>query len=63
MKTRKRKYKWGTLYLCTQMDQAATPIYYSTDGEFFDATVFQVADARHDWRKAFSLVNSWLAGQ
>ncbi len=60
---RKRSYRWGTLFLRADMTQASAPIRYSTDGESFDSTVFQSADACHDWHQAFRLVNRWLSSQ
>jgi len=63
-----RKGKWGhwghsSLYLKADMSQASSPIWYSLDSpDDWDSTVFQVADARHSWPKAFSLVKSWLKG-
>ena len=62
--TKSRKYKWGRLWINADMSQATSRIRYSTDGpNDLDYSVFQVADARHSWPKAFTLVNSWLKGQ
>jgi hypothetical protein len=63
-KTKSRKYGWGRLWINADMSQASSPIRYSTEGPGdLDYTVFQVADARHSWPKAFSLVNGWLKSQ
>ena len=61
MKTTKtRKYTWGKLALRADFSQANSSIQYSIDGEDFDVTPYQVADARHSVGDAFRLINRWL---
>ena len=43
------------------LDQAASPVRYSTDGgRTFRATPYQVADGRHDADRIAELVDNWL---
>lgn len=65
--TETKTYDWGKLAVRADWANAASPIRYATDTDIehcdFDATVFQVADARHDTDAALDLVNEWLANQ
>lgn len=46
------------------LDQAASPVRYSTDGgRTFRATPYQVADGRHDAARIAKLVDGWLDAQ
>lgn len=64
MKTYKRKYKWGTLFIRADFGQASSPIMYSIDSpDDWRATVFQAADAGHNSARALTMVNSWLESQ
>ncbi len=57
-----REYAQGKLSLRADFAQASSPILYARDGDEFDSTPFQVADARHDRTEAFRLVREWLKG-
>ncbi len=60
-----RKYAWGTLTISADMSQASAPIRYRVDdGEpKWYGTGLQTADARHDWNRAFALVNARLKSE
>lgn len=61
--TTTRKYKWGRLAIKADFAQASSSILYAVDGDEFDISPFQVADARHRENEAFRLVREWLRGQ
>lgn len=44
---------------------AASVIFWRSYGsnDEWEPTVFQVANARHDWREAMKMVNRWLSYQ
>ena len=53
----------GVVIEC-DLDQAASPVRYSTDGgRTFRATPYQVADGRHDADRIAELVDGWLDAQ
>jgi hypothetical protein len=53
----------GVVIEC-DLDQAASPVRYSTDGGLtFRATPYQVADGRHDADRIAELVDGWLDAQ
>lgn len=46
------------------LDQAAAPVLYSTDGgSTFEATPFQTADCGHDKSRLLGLVDAWLESE
>lgn len=58
--TKTRKWGGSKLSIRADMAQASSPLRYALDADELRHSVFQVANATHDWTRAFKLIRDWL---